>query len=192
MRLKEDEEGLIEREELLKHWRLYDKTILDIGAGPLSIIAAKHFNCRVTNIDISESALRDARREAGAEEVASRITFELGDATSLRYGDASFDVVISYGALHHVDPERRGDFVREACRVARDKVIIAELNTSGFQRIHGSDSESRGLKAVDLEWLERELSSSGVLEKYTGTAMNVYVLILGDSTGAPSDVDSVQ
>ena len=99
--MKEDAEGLIKREEILKHSGLRGKHILDIGAGPLSIIAARDFNCRVTNIDISESALRDAKRDAESEGVADRITYELGDATSLRYADASFDAVISYGALHH-------------------------------------------------------------------------------------------
>lgn len=168
----EDAEGLIKREEILKYLGLRGKHILDIGVGQLSIIAARDFNCRVTSIDISESALRDAKRDAESEGVADRITYELVDATALRYGDASFDAVISYGALHHVEPDKRGEFVSEACRVARDKVIIAELNTVGFHRIHGSSS----FKAVDLEWLKKELSSFGVLEEYIGTAMNVYVL----------------
>jgi ubiquinone/menaquinone biosynthesis C-methylase UbiE len=80
-RLKEDAEGLIERAEILKRWKVEDMTVLDIGAGPLAVIAARDFHCTVTNIDIFEDALRDAKRDAETE----RITFEVCDATSLSY-----------------------------------------------------------------------------------------------------------
>ncbi|MBE9595007.1 MAG: hypothetical protein IMF19_16185, partial [Proteobacteria bacterium] len=58
--MKEDAEGLIERAEILKRWAVEDKTVLDIGTGPLAVIAARDFHCTVTNIDISADALRDA------------------------------------------------------------------------------------------------------------------------------------
>ncbi len=174
MVLKEDEDGLVERREILQHWELGGKSLLDIGVGPLSIIAARDFNCRVTNIDISVTALKNAERDARAEGVADRIHYELGDATALRYDDASFDAVISYGALHHIEPGKRNDFVEEVYRVAREMVIIAELNDAGFMRIHGGTGE---FQAVDTRWLERKLRScDGLLDKYTGTAMTIYVL----------------
>jgi len=173
-KLKEDSEGLIERAEILKRWEVKDKILLDIGAGPLAIIAARDFNCTVTNIDISEEALRDAKRDSANEGVAGRIRFENVDAASLPYPNGCFEVVISYGVLHHIEIEKRRRFIQEACRVARLWVIVAELTLEGFQRIHAVSN----FKAVALEWLETELRSFGEVDKYVGTLMNVYTLFL--------------
>jgi ubiquinone/menaquinone biosynthesis C-methylase UbiE len=171
-KLKEDAEGLIERAAILKRWAVEDKTVLDIGAGPLATIAARDFHCSVTNIDISEDALRDAKRDS--EDETERITFEIGDATSLSYPNRSFDVVISYGVLHHIEVDKRRKFIQEAYRVAKEKCIIAEFTLEGFDKIHAVSD----FKAVDLEWLERELNSLGEVDKYTGMLMNVYVLFI--------------
>ena len=168
-RLKEDAEGLIERAEILKRWKVENKTVLDIGAGPLATIAARDFHCSVTNIDISEDALRDAKRDSESE----RITFEICDATSLSYQDRSFDVVISYGVLHHIELDKRRKFIQEVYRVAKEKCIIAEFTSEGFDKIHAVSD----FKAVDLEWLEMELNSLGEVDKYSGMIMNVYVLL---------------
>lgn len=173
-KLKEDSEGLIERAEILKRWAVKDKLLLDIGAGPLAIIAARDFNCTVTNIDISEGALSDAKRDAANEGVAGRIRFDKVDATSLPYPNGCFEVVISYGVLHHIEIEKRRRFIQEACRVASEKVIVAELTLEGFQRIHAVSN----FQVVDLEWVETELNSFGEVDKYVGTLMNVYTLFL--------------
>jgi ubiquinone/menaquinone biosynthesis C-methylase UbiE len=172
-RLEEDAEGLIERAEILKRCKVENKTVLDIGAGPLAVIAARDFHCTVTNIDISEDALRDAKRDS--EEEAERITFEICDATSLSYQDRSFDVVISYAVLHHIEVDKRRKFIQEVYRVAKEKCIIAEFTSEGFDKIHAVSD----FKAVDLEWLERELDSLGEVDKYSGTLMNVYALFIG-------------
>ena len=173
-KLKEDSEGLIERAEILRRWKVENKNLLDIGAGPLAIIAARDFNCKVTNIDISEYALREAKIDAEKEGVAERISLDKGDATSLPYPNSSFDVVISYGVLHHTDLERRKKFIQEACRVAKERVIVVELTPEGFKKFHSFSN----FQAVDLEWLERELNSLGEVERYSGTLMTVYTLFL--------------
>lgn len=111
-----------------------------------------------------------AKGDAGAE----RITFENGDATSLSYPGRSFDVVISYGTLHHIGLDKRRKFIQEAYRVAREKVIVAELTSEGFEKFHAFSNS----KAVDLMWLERELNSIGEVDKYLGTFMKVYVLFV--------------
>ncbi len=171
-KLKEDSEGLIERAEILRRWQVENKILLDIGAGPLAIIAARDFNCMVTNIDISEDALEEAKRDAEKEGVREKIIFQKGDATTLRYPSRSFDVVISYGVLHHIEPERRRKCIREMWQVAKEKVIVIELTPEGFEKLHSGSN----FKPVDLEWLERELNSFGKVGKYLGTLMTVYTL----------------
>ena len=161
-------ESAKDRTRVLQIGEARDKTLLDIGVGPLAIIAARDFNCRVTNIDTSAEALKNARKEVSKAN-AGRIDFEREDATHLSYRDDSFDIVISYGALHHTPLDKRQKFIREAYRVAREKIIIAEFTDAGFP--HSEDEYAK----VNLGWLERGLASLGRTEKFTVGQMNVYV-----------------
>lgn len=111
---------LDKRIEVLEKGGVRGKTLLDIGAGPLSFIAARSFNCKVTNIDVSKQALREAKKEAKKEKL--NIEFEYADATDLPYEDNTFDMVISYAALHHINVVRRKDFICETYRVARENL----------------------------------------------------------------------
>ena len=174
-RLKEDEEGRIERAEILRRWNVHNKTVLDIGVGQLAIIAARDFNCTVTSIDIAEDKLQEAERDVETEGLAAQITVESGDATALSYPNRSFEVVISYGALHHVATASRKKFIQELRRVAKERVIVVELNARGFMHIHEFDE----FTPVDLDWLARTLHRLGAVEKYQGQLMNVYALSFG-------------
>jgi SAM-dependent methyltransferase len=69
---------------------------LDIGTGTGEVaLRAAQAGAEVTAIDISEALLEIARRKPGAE----RVAWELGDAQALRFGDASFDIVVSCFAV---------------------------------------------------------------------------------------------
>jgi len=160
-----------EREEVLKIGEVEGKTLLDIGAGPLANIATRDFNCQVTNIDISERALREAKAEASTE-VRRKIRFEKEDATALSYPDNAFDIVVSYGTLHHVAVEKREDFIEEANRAAIEKVIIVELNPAFFEEVHSKDP----YQVVNLSWLEKKLSGLGKVEKYQGEERTIFLL----------------
>jgi ubiquinone/menaquinone biosynthesis C-methylase UbiE len=169
--MKQDSEGLPDRAEILKIAKLENETLLDIGAGPLSIIAARDFNCQVTNIDISAEALRGAALEVKREGLEHKISLEQEDAADLPYPNRAFHTVISYGALHHNPPDVRESVIREAYRVAENQIIIAELTEAGFNQLHGSS----GFISVDLNWLERILNSLGEVERYSSKMMNVYI-----------------
>ncbi len=161
--------GLEERKKALKKAKVENKTLLDIGAGPLSVVAAKYFRCRVTSIDISEEKLRAWIREADKEK--QKIAFAVADASSLPYKNNSFDVVISYGALHHINLSKRKKFLNEACRVGIEKIVIVEYNKKGFENAHSEEE----YKPVNLDWLENELKNLGKTEKCLGKEMNMYV-----------------
>lgn len=161
-------ENVQDRTKVLQIAGVRNKTLLDIGVGPLAIIAARDFNCRVTSIDTSAEALENAGKEALKDNI-EQINFEKEDATDLSYKADSFDIVISYGALHHVPLDKREKLVHEAYRVAEEKVIIAEFTDAGFP--HSEDEYAK----VNLDWLELNLDCLGRTEKYTGRWMNVYV-----------------
>ncbi len=160
---------LKERKNALKKAKVFNRTLLDIGAGPLSVVAAKYFKCSVTSIDISEEKLREWIREAKKEK--QKIAFAVADATSLPYKNNSFDIVFSYAALHHIDLNERKKFLNEVFRVGIEKIVIVEYNKEGFENAHSEDD----YKPVNLDWLENELKNLGKTEKYLGKEMNIYV-----------------
>ena len=169
--MKQDSNGLPDRAEILRIAELKNKSLLDIGTGPLSIIAARDFNCRVTNIDISAEALKEAEEEIKREGLERKITIEKEDASNLPYPDSAFHTVISYGALRHNPPGTREKIIREAYRAAEKQLIIAELSEDGFNQLHGFSD----FVAVDLSWLERILNSLGKVERYSSEMMSVYI-----------------
>lgn len=159
--------NLEDRYRLLEIAKARGKDLLDIGVGPLTVIAARDFGCRVTSIDVSEEALQKARAEAKEEGLV--ITFERHDATDLPYGDNSFDVVVSCRTLHHIPPGARKTFISEAYRVAREKIVIADYNEVGFP--HGADE----YEIVDFRWLEEELSLLSEMETHEDGKINIYI-----------------
>jgi len=88
---------------LLEHCR--DASILDYccGNGEESLFVAQHGARKVIGIDISDVSIRNCReraRDAGAENIAS---FQVMDAEGLEFPDNSFDFMMEYGVLHHLD-----------------------------------------------------------------------------------------
>jgi SAM-dependent methyltransferase len=99
--------------------------VLDVacGAGNQSIPAARR-GAIVTGVDIAENLIEQARASAAMEGL--NIRFDLGDAESLPYADASFDIVMTmFGAMFAPRPEM---VVGELVRVCRPGGMIAMAN----------------------------------------------------------------
>lgn len=83
-----------------------DETLLDIacGTGNAAILAAR-FRASVTGLDQAPRLIEVAGRRADADGLD--ISFVVGDAVSLPFPDASFDVAVSvFGMIFASDPER--------------------------------------------------------------------------------------
>jgi demethylmenaquinone methyltransferase/2-methoxy-6-polyprenyl-1,4-benzoquinol methylase len=78
------------------------------GTGDLSIAAAvKHPQISVTGLDFVPEMVETAKRKARAKKLVSRIAFLQGDALSLPFDDASFDVAgIAFGIRNIPDRKR--------------------------------------------------------------------------------------
>ncbi|MEH3098946.1 class I SAM-dependent methyltransferase [Sphingomonas adhaesiva] len=97
--------------------------VLDIacGTGHAALAAARR-NAEVVGIDIDEPSIARARFRAEAEGL-SGIDFQVGDARTLPYPDASFDVVLStLGLVFFPDQEAAA---KELARVTRPGGKIA-------------------------------------------------------------------
>lgn len=129
--------------------------VLDVAAGNgnASLAAARHF-AEVTSTDYVDALLDQGRRRAEADRLPIR--FQLADAESLPFADASFDVVLStFGVMFAPDQERAA---RELVRVTRPggKIGLANWTPDGFvgelfALVKGFVPPPRGLRPP-VEW----------------------------------------
>ena len=81
------------------------RVVLDYccGDGHRAIAAAKAGASLAIGIDISRTSVENAARDAAAAGVGDNTYFVQADAENTRLPDASVDVVIASGVLHHLD-----------------------------------------------------------------------------------------
>jgi SAM-dependent methyltransferase len=104
--------------------------LLDLacGAGQLTIPAAKR-GIRVTGIDLAANLVKQARARAAAD--ALDIQIDEGDAESLPYPDASYDVVMSLiGAMFASRPELVASEMIRVCRPG-GRIIMGNWTLEG-------------------------------------------------------------
>jgi ubiquinone/menaquinone biosynthesis C-methylase UbiE len=179
--MRVDENGFFLREDILETFGIRKKNVLDIGTGPLGLLAAQTFECQVTTIDFSPEAVQRFRRDVSGKQLGGMITVRCADAAHLPYGARAFDAVVCYGALHHTPPGDRARCVGEMIRVTRELTVIAELTEAGFNRTHGGGRLAR----VSLEWLQAYLAESGSLLIHTSPMMVAYGICPYSSPPAP-------
>ncbi|NVO66358.1 class I SAM-dependent methyltransferase [Methanofollis tationis] len=160
-----------ERKAVLSLADVNEKEVLDIGAGPLAIMAVQDYDCFVTSVDLDADKLAEFEGLAADAGVAEKISFEVADASNLPYCDDAFDIGICFGALHHVPAERREQVISELARVSYERFVIAEFTPAGFAELHGGDA----FAPVDLAELEHLLKGMGNVSVHQVGKMAVYV-----------------
>ena len=99
------------------------KDVLELATGPGMIARhiAPHAN-HVVATDFAPKMIETARKAKNPE----NLSFEVADATSLRFEDKSFDVVVIANALHIIpDPEKA---LAEIRRVLKDDGVLIAPN----------------------------------------------------------------
>jgi Methylase involved in ubiquinone/menaquinone biosynthesis len=118
--MEKDAERFFHRLGITPGTRLLD---VGCGAGQLALIAARA-GAQVVGCDIASNWIEKAQARAVAEGL--EITFEEGDAESLPYEDAQFDIVVSLiGAMFAPRPDL---VAAELTRVCRPGGVIAMAN----------------------------------------------------------------
>jgi ubiquinone/menaquinone biosynthesis C-methylase UbiE len=120
---------------LVDQAELYDGAqVLEIGCGTgnLTLMAKRaEPGADVTGMDPDPRALARARKKARR---LSGLCFEQGYAQKLRYGDGSFDRVLSSMMLHHLDPDAKAAAMAETFRVLRPGGSVHIVDMVGHRR----------------------------------------------------------
>jgi ubiquinone/menaquinone biosynthesis C-methylase UbiE len=109
--------------------------VLDVACG--TAFLTRHLRGRVTALDQSEAMIEIARARLPEAEVVR------GEAVPLPFEDGAFDRLFTSHFYGHLLPPERGEFLREARRVAAELVVV--------------DAALRPGMAPEL-WQERTLS----------------------------------
>jgi ubiquinone/menaquinone biosynthesis C-methylase UbiE len=123
--------------DLMRRWLLQEcrgATILDYccGNGEESLFVAKHGAKKVVGIDISPLSIENCHTRAREEGVADIATFRTMDAEALEFPDETFDFMMEYGVLHHLDLQKAG---RELARVLRPSGSMVCTETLGHNPV---------------------------------------------------------
>lgn len=104
--------------------------LLEIGPGPayVSIEIAKRLpKVEIIGLEISDTMIEIAKKNAKEHEVSEKITLKKGDASKMPLEDSEFDFVITSGSLHHW--KKPTQVVNEIYRVLRPgcRALVSDL-----------------------------------------------------------------
>ena len=132
-----------------------DEKVLDVGCGGgvlLNEAARRLTNGKATGIDIwaphsgggNYSLLM---KNAEAEGVAHKIEFKQADVRKLPFGEATFDVIVSSGALHHISRDRseHEQAINEILRVLKPGGKIALMDISHMIEGYAANMKTKGV-----------------------------------------------
>jgi ubiquinone/menaquinone biosynthesis C-methylase UbiE len=116
----------------IKHARLKEFSILDIGAGSGELLRlcakfARENNCKakLTGLELNADAAKEILAESKAFE---NITSVRGDALQLPFADGAFDFAMCSLFTHHLSDENIVKVLKEMRRVARRGIYVIDLH----------------------------------------------------------------
>ena len=147
---------------LLDYIETGDETdFLEVGCGngEVARYIARTYRGSVTGIDVDPEQVKIARKN---DDDIPHLEFVEADSTDLPFEDESFDVVLSFGVLHHIHNWR--DALGEIKRVLRGGgyfVYADIIYPEAVTKIDNSSSFSFGLTTVNVDEANAFLEENG-------------------------------
>jgi SAM-dependent methyltransferase len=133
------------------------KRVLDVACGQgYGTALLAHFGEQVVGVDVSFDAVRCARRNYARENLG----FVRGNANSLPFPDAVFDLVISFETIEHV--KEPVEFLRELRRVLRPDgiLIVSTPDRDVYAKTRGNEPNPYHLAEMSTEEFAGALKSA--------------------------------
>jgi len=149
--------------------------ILDLGTGLGSLareFAKRLPACRVYGIDISSEMLTEAHRINTSEDI-SNLTFMLSDINHMAFENNVFDVIVSFGVLHHLSTlpkafseirrvlKERGEAFLYDLRKGAPQEVVTEI-ADGMSPSHKSAFLESVKDGLDVSYIEAIVQGLGV------------------------------
>lgn len=151
--------------KLLGYIETGDETdFLEIGCGngEVAKYIAKTYRGSVTGIDVDPEQVKIARKN---DDNIPHLKFVEADSTDLPFKDDSFDVVLSFGVLHHIDNWKGA--LEEIKRVLKSGgyFIYGDIiYPKAITKMDSSSGYSFGLTTVDMDEANAFLEENGFEE----------------------------
>jgi ubiquinone/menaquinone biosynthesis C-methylase UbiE len=87
-------------------------------------------------IDISPEGIENARVNALREGVEHNCKFEVMDAEATTFGDNTFDVIVEYGALHHLDYDKAMAELQRIIKPEGEIICVEALKHNPFIHLY--------------------------------------------------------
>jgi len=134
-----------------------NKQVLDVGCGSGygSDILASTGAAKVIGVDISEEAISYCQKYYKQ----SNLKFEQGDCTSLKFKEKSFDVIVAFELIEHIENEQK--FLNETKRLLKKNgiLILSTPNKETYGLDHPLGGKQKNPFHVK-EYTEKELLST--------------------------------
>lgn len=155
------------RRLILTKAKLSKTKILEVGTGKghMTIILAKQ-GFKLVSIDLDKKAQAIAKDSLKNLKLDKLITLKIMNAEKLQYGNDYFDSVISVNFMHHAKNPIK--CLREMIRVAKNKIVIADINKFGeriMAKVHALDGHHHGVSKMSLLSVKKYLQKAGLLVK---------------------------
>jgi ubiquinone/menaquinone biosynthesis C-methylase UbiE len=141
--------------------------ILEVGTGRghMAVTLAKN-GLKVVSIDLDRKAQKTAKVNLKSLKLDKSVSLIIMNAEKLQYRDNSFDEVISVNFIHHAKNPIK--CLKEMIRVAKNKLVIADLNKRGervMEKVHSLDGHSHTPSKMSLLGIKEYLEKSGLVVK---------------------------
>ena len=158
--------------------------MLEVGTGRghmATALAQKGF--KIVSIDLDKKAQDAARIHLKAIKRNKSVTLKIMNAERIQYKADYFSQVISVNFIHHAKNPVR--CLKEMIRVAKNKLIIADINKRGeriMEKVHGLDGHSHEVSKMSLQETEGLLKKTGMKVKvYRDSCQTVLIATKGAS-----------
>lgn len=141
--------------------------ILEVGTGKgHMVVALAKKGLKVISIDLDRKAQDVAKQKLKILKLDKLVSLKNMNAERLKYKDSSFDEVISVNFIHHAKNPVK--CLKEMVRVAKNKLIIADLNKRGEKvmgKVHALDGHKHPASEMSMLGVKKYLEQQGLLVK---------------------------
>jgi ubiquinone/menaquinone biosynthesis C-methylase UbiE len=155
------------REFILKKAKISEGKMLEVGTGRghMAVVLAKN-GFKLVSIDLDRKAQNAAKLKLKSLKLDKFVLLKIMNAERLKYKDNSFDYVISVNFIHHAKNPVK--CLKEMIRVAKNKLIIADLNKQGekvMEKVHALDGHKHEASKLSLLGVKEYLEKTGLVVK---------------------------